>query len=171
MRLATPILAAALISAASSAVAAPSALLGKTITVQYTVTIPGTAPDGRTISGVRHAVRTIYVSTAGRVFARVYRRDRDATATKEAGPGESGNTYRFEGNKLVGVMQFISGAAQMAVTWDTSGQTCNATILIGRENARALEWKGVNGVTFRSTGPARVSDIACSIAAGNAFGQ
>ena len=151
------------------AFAAPAELLNKTITVNYTTTIPGKSPDGQTISGVRNAVRTIYISSAGRIFARVFRRDRDASATKEAGPGDAANTLRFEGNKLVGVVQFVSGASQMIVTWDASGGSCNATIVAGRDSGRAIQWKGVNGKTYTATGPVQTSNISCSIAAGNSF--
>src|SRR5436305_9811123 len=148
------------------AFAAPAELLNKTITVNYTVTIPGKSADGQTISGVRNAVRTIYISSAGRIFARVFRRDRDASATKEAGPGDTGNTLRFEGNKLVGVVQFVSGASQMIITWDASGGSCNATIVAGRDSGRAIQWKGVNGKTYTATGPVQNSNISCSIATG-----
>lgn len=151
------------------AFAAPAELLNKTITVSYTTTIPGKSPDGQTISGVRNAVRTVYISGAGRIFARVFRRDRDASATKEAGPGDTGNTLRFEGNKLVGVVQFVSGASQMVITWDSSGGSCNATIVAGRDSGRTIQWKGVNGKTYTATGPVENSNISCSIAAGNAF--
>jgi len=151
------------------AFAAPAELLNKTITVSYTTTIPGKSPDGRTISGVRNSVRTVYISGAGRIFARVFRRDRDASATKAAGPGESSNTFRFEGNRLVGVMQFVSGASQMVITWDSSGASCNAAIMAGRDSGRAIQWKGVNGQTYTATGPVQNSNISCSIAAGNAF--
>jgi len=149
--------------------AAPAELLNKTITVTYTTTIPGKSPDGQSITGVRNAVRTIYISSAGRIFARVFRRDRDASATKEAGPGESGNTLRFEGNKLTGVMQFVSGAVQMVIIWDASGGSCNAAMLAGRDSGRAIQWKGVNGKTYTATGPVQTSNISCSIAAGNGF--
>jgi hypothetical protein len=149
--------------------AAPAELLNKTITVSYTTTIPGKSPDGQTISGVRNSVRTVYISSAGRMFARVFRRDRDASATREAGPGESANTLRFEGNTLVGVMQFVSGAAQMVITWDAAGGSCNASIQAGRDSGRAIQWKGVNGKTYTATGPVQTSNISCSIAAGNAF--
>jgi hypothetical protein len=151
------------------ALAAPAELLNKTITVSYTFTIPGKSSDGQTISGVRNSVRTIYISSAGRIFARVFRRDRDASATKEAGPGEASNTLRFEGSKLVGVMPFVSGASQMAITWDSGGQSCNASIVAGRDSGQAIQWKGVNGKTYTATGPAQPSNISCSIAAGNAF--
>jgi len=151
------------------ALAAPPELLNKTITVNYTTTIPGKSADGQTISGVRNAVRTVYISSAGRIFARVFRRDRDASATKEAGPGDTGNTLRFEGNKLVGVVQFVSGASQMIITWDASGCSCNATIVAGRDSGRAIQWKGVNGKTYTATGPVQNSNISCSIATGNSF--
>ena len=151
------------------ALAAPAELLNKTITVNYTVTIPGKSADGQTISGVRNAVRTIYISSAGRIFGRVFRRDRDASATKEAGPGETGNTLHFEGNKLVGAMQFVSGAVQMTISWDASGGSCTATMLAGRDSGRTIQWKGVNGKTYTATGPVEPSNISCSIATGNSF--
>jgi len=149
--------------------AAPAELLNKTITISYTTTIPGKSPDGQTISGVRNSVRTVYISSAGRIFARVFRRDRDASATKEAAPGENANTLRFDGNKLVGVMQYVSGASQMVITWDTSGGSCDASILAGRDSGHAIQWKGVNGKTYTATGPVQTSNVSCSIAAGNAF--
>jgi hypothetical protein len=151
------------------AFAAPAELLNKTITVSYTTTIPGKSADGQIISGVRNSVRTVYISGTGRIFARVFRRDRDASATKEAGPGESGNTLRFEGDKLLGVMQFVSGASQMVITWDSSGGSCSAAFVAGRDSGRAIQWKGVNGKTYTATGPVQTSNISCSIAAGNAF--
>ena len=153
----------------TTAVAAPSEILNKTITVSYTTTIPGKSPEGQAISGVRNSVRTVYISSAGRVFARVHRRDRDASHTKEAGPGDEANTFRFEGNKLVGVQRHVSGAAQMIITWDSGGQSCNATIQSGRDSDRPIQWKGVNGKTYTATGPVQTSNISCSIASGNAF--
>jgi len=152
-----------------TASAAPSELLNKTITVSYTTTIPGKAPDGQTITGTRHSVRTVYISSAGRIFARVHRRDRDASHTKEAGPGDEANTLHFEGNKLVGVQRHVSGAAQMIITWDSAGQSCDATIQSGRDSGNPIQWKGVNGRTYTQTGPVQTSGISCSIAPGNAF--
>ena len=76
---------------------------------------------------------------------------------------------RFEGNKLIGIMQFVSGASQMVITWDSSGGSCNASIMAGRDSGRAIQWKGVNGKTYTATGPVQTSNISCSIAAGNAF--
>jgi len=73
----------------SSAWGAPATLLNKSISVSYATTIPGKKADGSPVSGSRIATRTVYISSAGRIFARVARRDGNAAETKEAGPGES----------------------------------------------------------------------------------
>jgi hypothetical protein len=169
MRVATLAMAGIVCLASFCAEAAPAELLNKTITVSYTVTIPGRSLDGSTTSGSRAATRTIYVSSAGRVFGRVTRADGRAAETKEAAPGDRGHTLRFEGGKLVGVMPFASGAAQMTISFGSGGQTCEASIVLGREGGRALSWKGVNGKTYEATGAASVSNVSCSIRAGNAF--
>lgn len=150
--------------------AAPAGLLNKSITVSYTTTIPGKKADGSAVTGSRHATRTMYISSAGRVFARVHRVDGKNAHTKEAGPGEARNTFRFSGDKLVGVMQFASGAAQMIISADAGGQSCSAEIVAGRDSGRPIRWKGVDGVMREATGPVTFSSIRCSIAAGNVFG-
>ena len=155
-----------------SALAAPAELLNKTVTVSYTITIPAKGPNGVVRTGSRNATRTIYISSAGRVFGRVSRRDaRGDSETKEAGPGERGNTFRFEGSRLVGVMSFVSGAAQMSVTFGSGGQSCDAAITLGRDSGKALQWKGVNGATYEAAGQPSVSNVSCSIRAGNAFAE
>ncbi len=156
---------------ANSAYAAPAGLLNKSITVSYTTTIPGKKDDGSPATGSRIAVRTVYISSAGRIFGRVFRRDGNATQTREAGPSEAGNTFRFAGDKLVGAMQFASGAAQMTISFDTGGQSCSAAIVAGRDNGKPIRWKGVDGAMRESTGPVTFSNVSCSIASGNAFGN
>ena len=156
---------------ANPACAAPAALLNKSITVSYTTTIPGKKDDGSPVTGSRIAVRTIYISSAGRMFARVFRRDGNAAQTREAGPGEPANTLRFVGDKLVGIMQFASGASQMTISFDAGGQSCGAVIVAGRDSGRPIRWKGVDGSMRESTGPVTFSNISCSIASGNAFGS
>jgi hypothetical protein len=78
---------------------------------------------------------------------------------------------RFAGDKLVGVMQFASGAVQMTISFDPSAQSCSASLVAGRDNGRALKWKMVDGSMRESTGPATFSNVSCSIAPGNAFGS
>jgi len=154
----------------SSAWGAPATLLNKSISVSYATTIPGKKADGSPVSGSRIATRTVYISSAGRIFARVARRDGNAAETKEAGPGESGNTFRFVGDKLVGVMQFASGASQMIISFDPGGQSCSASIAAGRDSGRPIRWKGVDGTMREATDPVTFSNISCSISSGNVFG-
>ena len=151
------------------ALAAPAEALNKTVTVSYTVAIPARGADGSTVPGVRNATRTIYISSAGRAFGRVSRQDGRQSETKEAAPGERGNTLHFEGSRLVGVMPFVSGAAQMAITFGQGGQSCDASITLGRDSGKTLKWKGVNGMTYEATGSPSVSNVRCSIRSGNAF--
>ena len=158
------------VCSAAPAWAAPAALLNKSITVSYATTIPGKKADGTPVTGTRNATRTIYVSSAGRIFGRVARRDGSAAETKEAGPGETGNTFRFVGDKIVGVMQFQSGASQMTISFDPSGQSCSAGIVAGRDSGHAIRWKMVDGSVREATGPVAFSNISCSISSGNAFG-
>jgi hypothetical protein len=155
---------------AGAAQAAPAELLNKSVTVSYNVSIPGVKADGSAVSGVRAVTRTIYISSAGRIFGRVDRRDGRASETKEAGPGSSMNTLHFVGNKLVGVMKFASGAAQMTISFDAGGQSCSASAMAGREGGDQLRWKGVDGTMRQGTGPATITVTSCSVAAGNVFG-
>jgi hypothetical protein len=157
--------------AAAPAWAAPAALLNKSITVSYSTTIPGKTADGRQVTGTRATTRTIYISSAGRIFGRAARRDGNASETREAGPGEAGNNLRFAGDKLIGVMQFQSGAAQMTISFDPSGQSCSASIVAGRDSGRAIRWRMVDGSVREATGAPTFSNISCSIASGNAFGS
>src|SRR5262249_12281544 len=138
------------VCAATPAWAAPAALLNKSITVSYSTTIPGKTADGRQVTGTRASTRTIYISSAGRIFGRVARRDGNASETKDRAPGE--NTYRFVGDKLVGVMQFQSGASQMTISFDPSGQSCSASIVAGRDSGRAIRWRMVDGSVREATG-------------------
>ena len=170
MRIATIALVASVSVLTGPVFAAPAELLNKTISVSYTVTIPARGQDGRISPGIRNATRTIYISSAGRAFARVGRTDVGRfSETKEAAPGERGNTLRWEGAKLIGVMPFISGAAQLTITFGSSGQSCDAVIAVGRENGKTLKWKGVNGATYEAIGPATVSNVSCAVRSGNAF--
>jgi len=160
------------VGAAPTAAAAPPELLNKTVQVRYTVTIPGRGDDGSTVPGIRNAVRTIYISSAGRAFARVERADGNRgqfQEKKEAGPGERGNTLQFQGRRLIGNMPFVAGASHMEIDFDGGGSSCTASIVVGRDAGRALRWKGVNGVTYTATGAASVSNVACSVSTGNAL--
>jgi len=154
---------------ASHADAAPQQLMNKTITVGFGVSIPAKGSDGSTLITSRQTSRQIYVSTQSRVFVKVARRAGRASENKEVGPGDGGTTMRFVGNNLVGVLQFASGASQLMVTFDSSFQTCTASVIMGADRGKPIVWKGIDGRTYTSTGKPTVSGLICSIVQGNAF--
>ena len=160
---------AGLLGPTASALAAPAELLNKTITVTYSTAIPAKGSDGSTRTATRSSVRIIYISSAGRIFTRLTRRDSGTTDVKDAAPENPKNNFHFEGSKLVGVMTFATGAALMTIGFEGSGQSCSANLISGRDKG-AFRFKGLNGVMYDATGPATFSGVSCSIASGNAFG-
>ena len=111
---------------------------------------------------------TIYISSAGRIFARRLRRDGGgATEDMKFAPVE--HDWRFVGNKLIVNAGYVSGASLLTISFDPSGQSCTASVQFGRDAGRAMVWKGADGVTYTSTGPWVASNVTCSIASGNAF--
>jgi hypothetical protein len=104
------------------ALAAPPKLMNKTITVSYSTSIPAQGSDGATRTANRSSIRIIYISSAGRIFTRLTRRDSGLTASTDTAPGDARANFHFEGGKLVGVMQFLTGAAQMTISFDGGGQ-------------------------------------------------
>lgn len=159
---------------AAPALAAPPEVLNKTVTSTYSVTIPARGEDGREYpDATRQGGRIIYISSAGRLFVRATRRDSSrggsASAVYMLAPGDTYNTFRFEGSKLVGTLKMISGAAQLTISFGAGGTSCQTELIVGREGGKPLRWKGASGLTFEQTGPVKVSNQACRIENGNVF--
>jgi hypothetical protein len=160
--------AAAVFSYCSTADAAPSQLLNKTVSVTTTVTIPARGSDGTISTRQRTVSRLIYISSQGRLFVKVSQRARRAATDREIGPGDGGS-WPFEGNRLVTTRGFISGANQLTISFDPSFQSCSADLVIGSESGKPRVWKALNGETLTAAGKAEVSGVSCSIQEGNAF--
>jgi hypothetical protein len=158
-----------LASLGQECLAAPPQAINKTISVSFTVSIPARRPDGSTMVGTRATTRQIYVSSQGRVFVRVSRRAGRRFQEREAGPSEGRNNFHFRGDRLVGVLQFRSGASQLSISIDPSGQSCQAQVIFGAEAGKPIVWKGLNGVMMTSTGKPTIGGVTCSIRSGNAF--
>jgi hypothetical protein len=117
----------------------------------------------------RRVYRNIYISSQGRLFVKVTRQAKGGADEREIGPDSGGNLH-FAGDKLVGVVKMISGGAnQLTISFDPSFQSCTADFIAGREAGKERVWKGLNGVTFRTTATPTVSGVSCSIREGNAF--
>ena len=59
-----------LVADRAAAQGAPRELYNKTIQISFNITVPARTSDGRNLSAQRDTTYRIYVSTAGRVFAR-----------------------------------------------------------------------------------------------------
>jgi hypothetical protein len=157
-----------LIAVPSTVLAAPAQLLNKTAQVSYTISIPAKKEDGSTLVATRATSRTIYISSQGRVFVRVASRARGGSADREIGPEKGGGgSLHFQGDRLVGVLPAAAGAIQLTVTFDPSGSSCDASLIVGTESSRPYTWKGLNGSMMTATAKPGISGISCSVSAGN----
>jgi hypothetical protein len=154
----------------SAAQAAPAQLYNKSITIDFSVTVPAKMPDGTAASPGRRVHRVIYISSQGRLFQKVSKVAKGGQMQGESGPDSGGGGgMHFAGNTLVGFAQLISGANQVTISFDPSFTSCTVDVITGSEGGKARVWKGLNGVTFTATGKPMVSGNSCSIREGNAF--
>lgn len=169
------VICAALLFAGTIPVAgAPSELLNRTITLTWVNTGTGTRPTGQVVNfQVAHS-RTIYVSSAGRLFVRATRsvmgRGNATTRTREVGPGEIGTPARdmhFSGNTLVGTQAFPSGAAQYVVTF-SGASSCSVSVVFGKSGSAPIRLRGPDDVMYEIS-DIRAASPSCSIRDGNAF--
>jgi len=151
----------------------PSQLVDKTIQVTFTIGAQAKGADGSNRFVQRSTTQLIYVSSAGRVFARELRQYGQRADSLDRGPesGSSSGTFRFGGGKLVGTVQHQSGARQVVVSFDTGFGSCTANVSVGRDAGRPFVWTGLDGVSYTATGPVETTSPTCSIRAGNAFGS
>jgi hypothetical protein len=155
--------------------AAPPQLLDKTIQLSWSTEVVQRGPDGQVVRPRIDANRTIYVSTAGRLFDRASRENQkrrlkkagdfapDATSNK----GGEARGLRFVGNNLVGNVAFAQGAVQFTASFDGSFSSCSLNVIYGKEAGRARR-RGIDGVMY-DIESLNVTSQTCSVRAGNPF--
>jgi len=151
----------------SLAIAEPQELYNKTIYITYTVSVPIARPSGGTFIGTRHVKRWFYVSSLGRIFLRDLRTTANAAETKNMAPDQT--TFKFEGDTMVGVMQHVSGASQMIVSFGDRFQNCTFDVVTGKESGQPVKFRGLDGVLREAVGPMTISHKTCEIKDGNIF--
>lgn len=156
------------VSLFAPAAEAASSIQNKTVVVTYSHYVPATCADGATHMPARNVTQTIYVSSQGRVFAKLSGRAGNAAKERLVEPTGGGN-FHLSGNQIIGTFPQISGATQLTVTLDASGQSCNASVVAGTESGKAYSWRNLVGVTCTATGPGVFSNVGCSVHEGNAF--
>jgi hypothetical protein len=157
----------ALLCGPALAAGAPPQVMNKTITISFTASGMAKSPEGQ-VKGVSTQVsRIIYVSSAGRLFVRLRASNRGGSRGGDFGPGEGGGSFSFQGNRLVGVLPFVTGARQITVTFDPGFSSCSASVIEGHSGG-VIRRKGPNGILYEVSS-ATTSSPSCSIQSGNAF--
>ena len=157
-----------LISVAANAAVVPPQAFGKTVAFTYTASTPTKLPDGSIRNTSRTETRTIYISSAGRIFMRNARRNSaNSTDKSELGPEQTPGALRFANGAIVGAVRRISGAYQFTIKFDGSFQSCSAEMIFGRAAGEGVKkWKGVGGQVLEAAGKGSVS-TSCSVTSGN----
>ena len=158
----------------NSALAVPTNLLNKTVRISWFQQTPGISVGTKQSAGSagRSIAFTLYVSSAGRVFAKSASKTGRFTGERTIGP--EATVFRNEGSKLIGVWHHgggTNGATSMTVSFDSGFQTCSLDVILGSENGKPLEWIGLNGVRYVATGHPTISSQSCSVSTGNAFAE
>jgi hypothetical protein len=151
----------------SFAAGVPEQLLGKTISVSFNFGGMAKTEDGRIVSTTKRVEQVIYVSSAGRIFARTSQNTRKASAVTEQEPG--GTSWHFVNGKLISQRGRISGAYMAEISFDPGFQSCTISGTAGHESGKPYRWKGLNGRIFEAAGPLSMSGAACTVSAGNAL--
>lgn len=166
-----PFLMAAL--GAGPAIGAPQGLLDKTVTMSWSTSGTGTRSDGTTTSFSNINTRVVYISSAGRTFLRMQVRSsgrKGSARGADMGPGEGGSkgSVRLEGNRLVGMEAFASGARQYVATFDSGFSSCTLSIIDAKAGGAKIQRRGPDGAMYVLDSVSTGSPT-CSIQSGNAF--
>lgn len=162
------------LSSIASAQTAPESLGNRSFAVSWSENRETETPKG--LRNVSVAFRmTIYVSAAGRPFARLTTAAQNDSASQDTvgGSGKSlGNgvrTVSVRGNNLL--VQSNFGGAARQITVDASGGGCSALVNVGLlQGAKTTSFTRTDGkqVTIRSIS---ASGASCQASAGNTFAQ
>lgn len=156
-----------------SANAAPPEALNKTLTVSFSHFTPAHCDNGTDNRVARNVSEEIYISTRGRVFARL-----SATAgggrnsySKEGLAEPTSSPFHFSGNKLIGTFVTVSGAMQQVISFDASYRSCTVEVMTGHESGKSFVWTNLAGVRCIGTGKGQTSNTSCSVTEGNSFAR
>jgi hypothetical protein len=157
----------------AAAAGAPQAALNKTVTLSWSTSGSGRRADGTPVSFSNVNTRLIYISSTGRAFVRMQVRGRKASRGAERGPGESGprgGNVSLQGNRLVGIEAFASGARQYIATFDAGFSSCSLSVIDAKSGAARIKRRGPDGAMYELDNVSTGSP-SCSIQSGNAFAQ
>jgi hypothetical protein len=173
-----------LVQLSQAAAASPSQLYGKSIVVSW---MEARSHNGQGRGVLLHPVISVYVSTAGRTFTRIFvergsrryglsRSRGGGTASAEQGPGEGqlggAKVHRadFAGHSLIMTSVFQSGARQISVDFDSAFTSCQAKVLHGKEaGQQTMRHTSLFGSHTVEISSIEVSGVTCAVQQGNVF--
>jgi hypothetical protein len=181
-----PLLATSIASAAPF----PPPLLGRSITVSWTVDYEmKRESNGETFFHNQDRTLQVYISTAGRAFSNeVFSgrssvagdRSRDRTPrarnsqqAPDDGRDSMGRTSRianFEGGALVVDSALVEGARRLSITFDAGSGSCNARVIMGREGGAGSIRQNLIMDGIAEVVSSKISTPRCSVADGNVLG-
>ena len=160
------------------ALAAPSLLHNKTVTLEWTVSSVQRDAAGNEIHPVTSIRYVIYVSTAGRLFERSSRSVGKRAGVSDSEPGAPSNGMgearglSFSGNNMLVNRGYGgaggSGAMQAVASFDRSFSNCTLSVMHGKEKGAVIKRRMLDGVV-RQIISMQVSNPTCSVQNGNAF--
>lgn len=156
---------------------APKQLYNKSVVIHWVESTLQRAPDGSSRNPQINTTRTVYVSSAGRVFVkgtrsiknRLYQGNKNTARGPEGGGGSGG--LAFEGNQLVGTAVFDGGARRLSVSFDPSFSSCTANVVYGKSGSGNQKWKTLDGSQTFELISVSVGAVGCSIREGNAVAE
>ncbi len=157
------------------AAGAPQQLLNKTVTMSWTTSGMATNGEGQGRPFTNANTRTVYISSAGRPFLRMKlsstRASRGNYESRGAdhGPEDTARgSVHFEGNRLIGVESFTSGARQFIATFDNSYSSCTLSVIDAKAGGAPIQRRGPSGAMYKIEN-ATTGAQSCSVQSGNAF--
>ncbi len=154
---------------------APPQALNKTVSVSFSLAIPARCSDGSSTQAARSVARQIYISTKGRLFAKMSSSvaDHQRTFSKQSDiEPSSSSPVRFSGNKILVTFVTVSGARQEIISFDPAFKTCTVNVIVGRSSGKPFVWISLNGrLVCTATGNAILSNTSCSVSEGNSLAQ
>jgi hypothetical protein len=148
---------------------APQPALDKTVTLSWTTSGTSRRLDGTPFSFSNVNIRTIYISGAGRPFVRISVRSKKHRREFNLAPDDRRRSHvNFQGDKLVGVELFDSGARQYTATFDPAFSSCSLSVIDAKSGGMKIKRWGPDGATYEIDNVSTGSPT-CSIQSGNVF--
>jgi hypothetical protein len=173
-------------TAAYTASAPPKQLYGKSVIVSWTETRSQRAVGEQNFHPASvNLQRSVYVSTAGRVFSRTTAtgsgggRRRGHFSGSAESVGTTGTNYsggasnvQFQGNSIVMTGGFTASARRVTVNLDSSFESCTAQVITAKEvGAKVGVWRGIGSGRMLEVESVSAGPASCSVKSGNVFAE